>query len=221
MSQRIALSTLIALLAAVSAHAEDEDFARSGFYAGVNAAGTVYLEVDTDVQEGLEAIGYAPDPDSEEPVGVGVRAGYRFHPRFAGEAQFQWYSHEKTTFSGYVLPDPDDDFRDMPALRIESLNFTGNAKGYLLTGRFQPFLLAGCGLIQYDITDEIDEIDGNGMGIGMGGDGVDFVGRFGGGVDVYFNEHIVLTIDSSYLLPTGGASGLDQVQIAAGLNYRF
>jgi opacity protein-like surface antigen len=213
MSQRTALSTLIAILAAVPALAEDEDFARSGFYAGVNAAGTAYLEVDGDVQDGLEAIGYAPDPDSDEPVGMGVRGGYRFHPHFAGEAQFQWYSHSKTTFSGYVVPDPDDDVRDVRVLRIESLNFTGNAKGYLLTGRFQPFILAGCGLIQYDVEDKI--------GIGMASDGVDFVGRFGGGLDIYFNEHIVITLDSSYLLPTGGASGLDQIQVAVGLNYRF
>ncbi len=200
-------------MAATPTLAQEEDFARSGFYAGINAAGTAYVEVDSDARAGLVAIGYAPDPDSEEPPGVGARVGYRFHPNLAGEAQLQWFSHAKTDFTGYFTGDPETELRDVPVLRIETLSFTGNAKAYLPIGRFHPFALVGAGILDYSVEDKI--------GIGMEADGVAFVGRFGGGLDVYFNEHVVLVLDSSYMIPTGGASRLEQIQVSVGLNYRF
>jgi opacity protein-like surface antigen len=204
--------------------ARDDDFARNGIYAGISFGGTFYTEVEDDIDDALEAPlpesprwltnpGFSGHVDSEKPLGLGVRAGYRFHPRLAGEVQFQWFTNSEVDFTGHPVADPDIKIRKMKIVKIETLTLMGNVKGYALTGRIQPFVLAGGGLIHYDVEDKV--------GLGEGSKGDDFAARFGGGVDLYFNRNIVLVLESSYVLPTGGASDLDQVQVSVGLNYRF
>ena len=139
--------------------------------------------------------------DVEIPPGLDVRVGYRFHPRLAGEVQLQWF------------PKTDIEFADVKALKLETLTLTGNLKGYLLTGRIQPFLLVGAGLMHFDAKDA--------LGLGLRAKGEGFAARFGGGVDVYLNRNFLLALDTSYVLPTGDVDGLDQVSFSLGLQYRF
>ncbi len=139
--------------------------------------------------------------DVEVSPGVDVRVGYRFHPRIAGEVQFQWF------------PKANIEFANIKLLKLETLSLTANAKGYLLTGRVQPFLLVGAGLMHFDVKDS--------LGFGQSAKGEDFAARFGGGVDFYLNRNFVFAVDTSYVLPTGDVDGLDHVSFSFGIQYRF
>jgi hypothetical protein len=51
--------------------------------------------------------------------------------------------------------------------------------------------------------------------------GPDFAMRFGGGIDLYATKHIVVSAESSYVLPFEGLEDFDYVSIGLGLEYRF
>jgi hypothetical protein len=94
-------------------------------------------------------------------AGVGGAVGYRLHPRLAVEGQFEWLGTQPlTTFSRW--------------------DFTGNAKAFLATGRFQPYFVAGMGYA-------------NVAGVGS------FLVRAGGGMDVYITENIGISFKNSRL----------------------
>jgi opacity protein-like surface antigen len=211
MSRLLVFSTIVVLFwpgavlaqsAPDPAPTQDDDFDRKGIYFGVALAGAAYTEVEDDLEkESLAELGYVIPVDVEVPPGLDARVGYRFHPRLAGEVQFQWF------------PKADIEFADVKAMKLETLTLTGNAKGYLLTGRVQPFLLVGVGLMHFDAKDK--------LGLGLRAKGEGFAARFGGGVDVYLNRNFLLALDTSYVLPTGDVDGLDHVSFSLGLQYRF
>ena len=202
-----------------------DDYARTGIYVGANFAGAWYPEVKDDVDDAIEP----PPPalvdlydqckpqkcfggtiDTENPLGFGAQVGYRFHPHLAGEVELQWFSKAKTdhTYGSGVNKNT------VTIIRVETLTLTGNVKGYLLTGRIQPFLLAGAGLMHFNAKDKFD------FGIIKNkGDG--FAARFGAGIDFYLNKNIVAVLQGGYVLPVGPADGLDFVSWSAGLQYRF
>ena len=102
-----------------------------------------------------------------------------------------------------------------PALHVAPgdtiVTTTVDAKGYLLTGRVQPFALIGVGGMVA-------------MGDGIGGNTEDesgFVARFGGGVDVYLNREVALSVSGNYVLGTGGVDDLSYASFGIGLLYRF
>ncbi len=201
MSRVLLLSTILILAGPGPALSQDGDFDRSGFYGGIALGGAVYTEVKDDLEDALASIGYALSVDVEAPPGLDVRAGYRFHPRIAGEVQLQWF------------PKAQIQIEDIDAFDLETLVLTGNAKGYLLTGRFQPFVLVGGGLMHFNLKDDV--------GLGTSEKGTAFAARFGGGVDFYLSRNIVIALDAGYVLPTGDADGLDHVSFSVGVQYRF
>jgi hypothetical protein len=201
MSRVLLLSTILILAGPGPAFSQNDDFDHSGFYVGVGFGGAAYAKVEDDLEDSLEAIGYAFSVDSQVPPGLDARAGYQFHPRIAAEVQLQWFAKALIKIE------------DTHALDLETLVFTGNAKGYLLTGRIQPFLLVGGGLMHYEVTDD--------LGLGLKVEGNAFAARFGGGVDIYLHRNFVFPLDASYVLPTGDADGLDQVSFSFGFQYRF
>jgi opacity protein-like surface antigen len=90
-----------------------------------------------------------------------------------------------------------------------------NAKGYPTapwTSRFQPYALVGAAWMWARATGSA--INGS---VEEGG----FAARFGGGIDLYVTDHIVVTAESAWVLPTGDLDGLNQVQIGGALQYRF
>ncbi len=180
--------------------AQDDDFARNGIYLGANLAGAWY----TDVKEDLEKV-FSVGVKVEEPLGLGALVGYRFHPHLAAEVQFQWFA--KANIQAF-----DEDFT-VDFLALETLVFTGNVKGYLLTGRIQPFLLAGAGLMHFEVKDK--------LGLGLSAKDEDFAARFGAGIDFYLTPNIVAVAEGGYVLPTGELDGLDHVVWSIGLQYRF
>ncbi len=52
-------------------------------------------------------------------------------------------------------------------------------------------------------------------------DETDFAGRVGGGIDIYATENIVVTLDATYVVPTGDVDDLDYLSIGWGVQYRF
>jgi hypothetical protein len=161
-------------------------------------AGAAYTEAEDDLEA---AFGGAVPVDVEVAAGLDVRAGYRFHHGFAGEVQVQW------------SPKSDIKFSNVNALELESLTATANVKAYFYTGRAQPFLLVGAGLMHFDVNDK--------RGFGLKEKGEGFAARFGGGMDLYLNSNVVFVLEGGYVLPTGDVDGLDYASFTVGLQYRF
>jgi opacity protein-like surface antigen len=215
MLRAIVFSTILVFAGADPALAQDDDFARNGIYLGVNMAGTWYRDVRDEV---AKEIGGIPPPKPfptesvtvEEPFGLGARVGYRFHPHFAAEVQLQWFTNAAVRFI--------DEDATVIAFEFENLAFSGNVKAYPLTGRIQPFLLAGVGLMHFSAKDKV--------GFGTKTSGEDFAARFGAGIDFYITPSIAAFAEGGYVLTTGeldglGHVGLDHVVWSVGLQYRF
>jgi opacity protein-like surface antigen len=162
------------------------DYARTGPYLG--AGGLYAIELFDD-----NSVGGARTDNSG---GFEVHGGYRFHPNFAGEVRYEWFNEF-----------------DLDPGHIDGWAISANAKGYLLTGRVQPYGLVGLGLMHGDGS------AGNFAGAAHPSNG--FMMRFGGGLDVYITEHLAIGPEFAYLLPTGSANDLDLFTIALGHTFRF
>ena len=184
MPRLIAISALLVFAGVGPALAEDNEWSRDGPYLAF------ILSVPFQTTEGGVDI---------EP-GFGGRGGYRFHPHFSGEVQFEWLAPRDVKRGGSNVG------------KLKTVTATANAKGYLLTGPIQPYLLTGIGLMHSDL-------DGK-TGLPKK-QSDDFLARFGGGVELYINPETVLTLESNYMLPTGDASDLDHVLVSFGIQIRF
>jgi opacity protein-like surface antigen len=136
-----------------------------------------------------------PNDTFQAAYGFQAVGGYRFHPHVAAELEIEWDP------SGFKVS----------GAEIEPLVVTANAKAFLSTGMVQPFGLIGIGLMHVDATAGAFTVTATG-----------FAARFGAGFDFYVNEHIIVTLDTSYVLPTGDVDGLNYVALGvAKLQYRF
>ena len=143
----------------------------------------------------------------EDSWGFGVRLGYRVIDRLALEGHFEFLND--ISIEQHLQTDGSDN-----STIARFLTATGNAKGYLLTGRIQPYVLAGIG---YGYSD-VDPQGGNG---GTDDRSSGFVARFGAGTDFYVSETVGLMGEVGYVLPTGDISDFDYVVISAGALLRF
>ena len=135
---------------------------------------------------------------------MNARVGYRFLDFLAIEGMGEFMPHFNGKSGRYLSADT-------------SIWSTWlNAKLYPTarwTGLLQPYLLAGVGGMWGDTkggVTALNNINDNG-----------FAARFGAGIDIFLTEHLFLTTDAAYLLPTGDASELDQVVVGGALQYRF
>ena len=132
-----------------------------------------------------------------------LRAGYHFLRFAALEAQLEYtpkFNGKSGRFAG---------------VDVATWAAWANLKGYPTapwTGRFQPYALVGIAWMWERRTGSA--IDGSDEDGG-------FAARFGGGIDFYVTDNIVLTAEGAWLLPTGSLSDLNQVQIGGALEYRF
>lgn len=133
------------------------------------------------------------DNQTDNSSGFFVRTGYRLHPNVAVELRY-------------------DNFLefDLNHGSLDGWQLTANAKGYMLTGRWQPFAVIGVGYIDMDQAHN-DAVEG----------GDSAVMRFGLGMDAYITEHVSMGPEVAYVLPFGDASDFDMVTVGLGLNYRF
>jgi opacity protein-like surface antigen len=209
-----ALIGIVCTSVAITADEEinPEDFARRGWLIGV--AGSYAIDTFEDDQESdfQKVLGPPVNLSVDGTFGFNGRVGYRCHERFSAEVQVEWLDG----FSG-DLKQPN--VVQLAKVSYEPVVVTTNVKGYLMTGRYQPFLLAGAGAMVAD-SKLHDPVGLAFTGLESDSDNA-FAMRFGGGIDLYATENIVVTLEADYVLPVGSLSNLDYITIGWGLQYRF
>ena len=196
-SKWLALPVLAALVFSLGSavYAQDVDYARRGAYFGAGAF--LAFENFDDEIPGVPV-------DADDSWGLNARVGYRLHPHFAAELQYEWYD------------DFDIEVFGIKAAELDGWSLGVNGKGYLLTGRFQPYVLVGGGLLDVEIEDT--------LGLGLSEDEEAFMWRFGVGLDSYLvgePGNMVLSIEAAYVLPTSDLDDFEFWTLGIGLQYRF
>lgn len=184
-----------ALLPGVGA-AQDTTWGQPGFYVGLSGNAAFPTGIEQELED-LSGVSVDVDPS----LGLHARAGYRFHPHFAAEAHYEWISGFDVSVSGFDV------------LEVEGHAVTADVKGYLLTGRFQPFAVVGLGTLTGEVSDAV--------GAGFSTDETDFAARIGAGIDAYLTENLALTLDGSYVMPTGDLEDFNYFSLGWGLQYSF
>lgn len=174
----------------------DGAYERSGLYVGGGLTGGFTTRLEGQLTE----VPGVNDVEVDPSVGLTARAGVRVTPRFAVEAQYEWMEDFETSIAGTEVAE------------TTTQTVTGNLKGYLGTGRVQPYLSAGAGFLRAKSDDPVTTFQRT---------DTDFALRFGGGLDVYLTEVIGVSLDTSYVLPTGDVEDLDYVSVGAGVFFRF
>jgi opacity protein-like surface antigen len=202
---------------------DEDDFARRGWMVGVAGSSAIELfeeDLESDFQRHLEPTGMIGgfgrgDVASlavDNSLGFNARVGYRCHPRFSTEVEVEW-------LHGFDADLTQPGFLQLAKVEVDSLVVTANAKGYLLTGRYQPFLLLGLGAMSGDLKVR-DPVGLTFTGIKSQSENV-FAMRFGGGIDLYATENIVVSLEADYVYPFGNLDELNYVTISWGFQYRF
>lgn len=134
--------------------------------------------------------------------GVKLLGGYRAHPRFGAELDVD-YLH------GFAVHDR----RFGASSRVRGVATTLDGKGYLATGRVQPYGVAGVGgLYVTGLDASLQNLLGSHGGL---------VTRFGGGMDLYATDHVVVNAEATYDLGAGNVSSLRFVPVTLDAQYRF
>jgi opacity protein-like surface antigen len=175
------IAFVIVVLAAGSAFAQD--YSREGFSAG----------------GGISAAFEEFDGGSFDDTGaVSVFGGYRFHPNFALDGRFEATGE----FDGDAGPFD---------VEVEIWTLTANGQFFLLTDRFQPYLLGGVGIGEADV-----DVDPGGSD-----DETDAVVRLGVGLDTYATPNFVIGAEAAYNIGIDDLDDFDYWTLSALFRYRF
>jgi len=182
--------------------AEESEYVRRGWYAQL---GFIYapsaFKLDN-AESQLPPSRIAGDSLSgNNKFGLDARVGYRLRPRWAVEGNYQYipgFSVERR--GGDTLTD----------LNVHGLWLQG--KYFLLQDTFQPYLVGGGGMLHANADGTIQ---------GFSGDGWGFAGRMGAGADVYLRPNVVVNVEFSVVLPTGGVADVRYLPLVFGAQYRF
>jgi opacity protein-like surface antigen len=189
----LGVAGLLLLLSTVAR--AQEGYSREGIYAV--ASGSYAFAIFKDQFE--EGFKVQVNPDNS--LGFDLRAGYRLHPHVAMELELEW-------LDGFEL-----DLAGATQSEIETLGLSYNFKPYFMTGKVQPYLLVGVGILRAKFkVNPVPSISQR---------QTDFAARFGGGVDAYVTENVALNLGVTYVLPSGQLSEIDHVSLAWGVMYRF
>jgi opacity protein-like surface antigen len=192
------------------------DYGRHGFYleaGGMRAynlfgSGAYNLFDDELV---LQALGGAREIRIvENSLGLNGRVGYRIFSWLALEAELEWvnkFAIDVGRGGGHAVQ----------GLGIETLTGTANAKGCFFTGPFQPYALLGVGVMHASAEDSVD----GQIGLARSEDWTDLTFRIGGGIDFWANEKFALSLEGTYLKPTGDLKDFDYVSYTVAFQYRF
>ena len=201
-----ALALVVAIGAVSPAWAADDgdQYDKTGVYLTAMGLYAIPLEKGDLEDSANRALGAGSRSNIDNSLGASGRLGYRLHPRFAIETQFEFLSS--------IEVDAEDVDGNEKKSEINFFALTGNAKAFLLTGRFQPYLAAGAGWSRA-------RFDPPGSGAKSRHDG--FATRLGAGFDLYGSEDIALSTEVAYVLNTGKLEDLDYLSIGVGLTLRF
>jgi len=232
------LCTLTVLYGSEDEESSSDDFDRRGFYLGAGAgfAGENFSErpindiadiFSNQPNKGIAILaGDKTKAKADNSWGVYGRGGYRCHPRYSIGAWFETFGGFDTQWTGVLGTGGND---------IDIFAAGAEIKGYLLTGRYQPYVLLAGGTmnaktkvtnptgIRGTVANDTPPPDNLAI-IGpviQSRNYTDFVFRFGGGVDLYATKHFVVNIGASYWLPMGEVSGVDLYTVGGGIEYRF
>ena len=216
-----ALALILASALLASASAAQDEFSRPGPY--VQLAGT-YAICDYTPSNGS-----LPDCSDyfDSSLGFNVRAGFRFNRFFSVEGQVEWLSgFDAKNPSQFDATDSQGTPYSFTQVQSESVAYTINARFYPIEGRIQPYALAGLGGENFWINTNYGQTDTM----------TSFVGRFGGGLDIYLTPNLALSGEFTYVVATEGKttyygwynawvnnSNIDPSYMAVswGLTYRF
>lgn len=170
---------------------EEPDYARTGAYIGVGG------------NYAIEFFGGEGDGDLIGNSG-GLKAfvGYRVHQNVAVQLRYDRYFGFDTDDRGAA-----GDFGG----EYTAWALMADVKGYILTGRYQPYVIVGLGYIDFDSTNNRPVPDA-GSGFGM---------RYGAGLDAHVTENIVMSPEVAWLQPYGDADDLAALTVGAALTYKF
>jgi opacity protein-like surface antigen len=206
----LAIASGISLLFASAASATEDGFAQSGVYVGLAGSVGIPLQLDEPFEDaGVDHV------EADASLGLHTRVGYRFHPRVAAEAHFEWLGGFDVSLDSVYRPDPGSGTQVATA---DLWTLTGDARIYLLTGEVQPYLLAGAGMLSAELKNEADPSDGL---PDLSDSSSGFAARFGAGFDYCLTENFALNFDASYVMPTGAVEDFDYVSVGWGFQYRF
>ncbi|GAH38278.1 unnamed protein product, partial [marine sediment metagenome] len=107
-----------------------------------------------------------------------------------------------------------DNFSATDTKTYGMLNMSVNTRVYPMGGRFQPFALAGMGIIA-TISDD------RGPDSTVAESNADWAVRTGGGMDVYFTPHVGVTFEAVHVFTIGDIKDNDHYSMGAGVFYRF
>jgi len=121
--------------------------------------------------------------------GLHGRVGYRCSPRLAGEYEVEW-------LGGY---------EPVGGVDLKPLAATSNLRVFVLTGRFQPYVTLGGGILRV-------APDGGSSAIAL---------RAGGGLDFYLTKSIVLNGKLDYVAAFNSLDDVDYLTLGLAVGYRF
>lgn len=172
----------------------EPDYARTGAYIGIG--GSYAIEFFGGEGDG-NLIGNSS--------GLKAYVGYRAHPNVAVQLRYDRYFGFDTDDNGRA-----GDFGG----EYTAWALMTDVKAYLLTGRYQPYVIIGLGYMDFDasLNTRANTTPDAGAGFAM---------RYGAGLEAYVNENISLGPEIAWLQPYGDADDLASLTIGAGLTYKF
>ena len=184
----------------------DWDVTHRGFYLIANGSYAFMVNRDDLEHKAEKASNTGPaNSNTDDSWGYGGRVGWRVFDRLAIEGQFQMLN------SIEVHSHQESNGRDRRS-KATFMTAMANAKGYLLTQRFQPYAMAGAG---YGYA----ELRPSGNNRNQRDDG--FAAQFGVGSDFYVTDNLGLMTEVAYVLPTDDLEGYDNVALLFGFMLRF
>jgi hypothetical protein len=152
-----------------------DEYARVGGYWGIGGA-HVFSNYGYELTGGLLAGRKAVVEDAPA---LNARLGYRAHPNLAFDLVFDWITAHQVEgpLNGFRIGD------------IENYMLTGNVKVLPLTGRIQPFAIAGIGALL--TRREIGNVRHIFIPVAT---------RLGAGVDIYINPSFAVSLEGAYSL---------------------
>ena len=184
---------------------EGPDYARVGPYIGIGGVYAVELFDENKIEDDF---GGGAHVEADNSSGFNVRAGYRVHPNVAVEALYENYLQFNI--------DAEDNLGDRAHARVGAWSTTANVKGYVLTGRWQPYAVVGLGYLSGDFFARDVRTNGHFSSTEDG-----FMMRFGVGMDACIDEHWAMGPEIAYVLPFGDVEDFDFLTISAGVRYKF
>jgi opacity protein-like surface antigen len=188
----VAIGLVLSVGTSRAEHHGDDPFNRPGPYVGLGASWMVSGFQDR-----------TASGDFGNSWGGNARFGYRTNEIFAVEGVYEYGDD----FGAHqVVP---------RGARIRTNSFSVNGKLIVPVGRFQPYLMGGVGFLNADADPSIADRSS------WDADGTSFMGRFGGGVDLWATENVALYVDTAYTIPVDEVSDLYHFSLGWGAKYAF